>query len=197
MGPQRPTYIASEPADYVTFNSITDNPVLGDERNFVRIREINDRYYTDELNLVSGKEYEVYIYYHNNAKDSLNSKENFFRGIALDAKIKVVLPSKVNSEKRYRVYAEISASNAKPEKVWDEAWINSVDGEIYIYYVKDSAHVISKGSINKERLSGKQLLHEGVLLGYDVLNGVLPGCDQYSGVILFRFFTSSVKLSGL
>ena len=38
-GPERPTYTIEKPADHVTFNSITNNPAYGDERNFVRIKE--------------------------------------------------------------------------------------------------------------------------------------------------------------
>ena len=38
-GPERETFTSKEPADYVTFNSITDNAGVGDERNFVRVRE--------------------------------------------------------------------------------------------------------------------------------------------------------------
>ena len=34
-GPDRPTFTIEQPANYVTFNSITNNPVHGDERNFV------------------------------------------------------------------------------------------------------------------------------------------------------------------
>jgi hypothetical protein len=38
-GPNRSTFTIDSPANYVTFNSITDNPNIGDERNFVGIRE--------------------------------------------------------------------------------------------------------------------------------------------------------------
>lgn len=38
-GPERPTTSGETGADFITFNSITDNKKVGDERNFVRIRE--------------------------------------------------------------------------------------------------------------------------------------------------------------
>ena len=51
-GPERETYTWEHPADKVTINSITDNPTLGDERNFVRVREYgtNDTY-SDNVNI--------------------------------------------------------------------------------------------------------------------------------------------------
>ena len=38
-GPDRPTYTIEHPADHVTFDSITNNPDYGDERNFVTIKD--------------------------------------------------------------------------------------------------------------------------------------------------------------
>ena len=70
----RPTYTNASPADFATFNSITDNVGIGDERNFVRVREAGtSNTYVDELEVVPGKEYEVMIYYHNDAGSNTNS----------------------------------------------------------------------------------------------------------------------------
>ena len=64
-GPDRTTFTWEDPAPYATFNSITNNPQLGDERNFVRIREVKDgEKFGDEITVEPGKTYEVYIYYH-------------------------------------------------------------------------------------------------------------------------------------
>ena len=40
-GPQRPSFTMEEPASYPTFNSITNNPTIGDEHDFVRVGQIN------------------------------------------------------------------------------------------------------------------------------------------------------------
>ena len=53
-GPERKTFSAENPADYVTFNSITNNPTVGDERNFVRIRQAGTGNFVDEINFVPG-----------------------------------------------------------------------------------------------------------------------------------------------
>ena len=58
-GPERPTFTNSSPADYPVFNSITDNIVLGDERDFVRVVELVNEgeelnHYVDELEIEPG-----------------------------------------------------------------------------------------------------------------------------------------------
>ena len=58
-GPERTTFTMASPATYPTFNSITNNPTIGDERDFVRVGEI-DAKETDlvnELEVVPGRQY--------------------------------------------------------------------------------------------------------------------------------------------
>ena len=93
-GPNRTTFTWDDPAPYATFNSITDNPQLGDERNFVRIREVQDgNTFGDEVQLEVGKTYEVYIYYHNNA-DAHDVGQTAI-GIADGAAVKSSFPATV------------------------------------------------------------------------------------------------------
>lgn len=186
-GPERQTFTAENPADHVTFNSITNNPTVGDERNFVRVRQVGSAQFVDSVDIVPGQEYEVYVYYHNNAKSSLNSKENNYRGIALDAKLRTILPSKIAKGGTERVIAEITASNARPQKVWDESTLRSPSREVALRYIQGSAKITTKGSINGQAIYGESLLGSGVKLGFDGLNGILPGCDHYSGYITYRF----------
>ena len=186
-GPERQTFTAENPADYVTFNSITNNPTVGDERNFVRVRQAGVGNFVDSIDIVPGREYEVYIYYHNNAKSSLNSKENSYRGIALDAKLNTIVPSTIAKGKEGLVRAEITARNARPQKVWDQAVLRSPSRDVALRYIQGSAKITTKGAANGQILNGGNLFGSGTNLGYDSLNGMLPGCDQYSGVITYRF----------
>ena len=48
-GPERPVYSWAEKAPHATINSIIDNPGVGDERNFVRIREVVDGQHFREI----------------------------------------------------------------------------------------------------------------------------------------------------
>ena len=74
-GPIRPTYTIEKPAPHVTFNSITNNPNYGDERNFVTIKDASNQNaggWVDQITIQDGKEYYVRMYVHNNAAENLN-----------------------------------------------------------------------------------------------------------------------------
>ena len=88
-GPERTTFTMEKPATYPTFNSITDNPTIGDERDFVRVGEINADVTNlkNEVKVVPGREYLVYIYFHNNASATFNTKEHNYSGVARVARM--------------------------------------------------------------------------------------------------------------
>lgn len=181
-GPERPTTSGETGADFITFNSITDNKKVGDERNFVRIREAGAGEYINEAKLQPGKQYEVMTYYHNNAKTSLNASGV---GIAKDVSVRTKMPSVVKPGERGNVSSIISASNAAPKEVWDEAYVTA-DTDVALKYIAGSAKVTSNGAVNGQTLPDS-LFSTGALLGYDSLNGVLPGCAEYSGFVVYKF----------
>ena len=188
-GPDRKTFTMKEPADYVTFNSITDNPTLGDERNFVRVAEVGaNGVFSDEVKIVPGKEYEVYIGYHNNAASSLNGTAAGGKGIALDVRISSQFPSTVSASKKGKVSAIISSSNATPKEVWDEAYFTTDSkADVVLRYVENSATIYNGGKINGTKLGGETLFSEnGIYIGYNSLSGKLPGCAEYSGHIIYH-----------
>lgn len=189
-GPDRPTYTIEKPAPHVTFNSITNNPKHGDERNFVQIRNYTDNAeFSENTELVPGKEYEVYVYYHNNASPDLNSAANNYKGIALNTRMKVQMPATVAAGQNARVTGTVSADNAKPVSVWDEAYgKNATNGTVALRYVPNSAKVASEGAVNGQSLDINQLASaNGALLGYDKLDGKVPGCMKYTGYVTYRF----------
>ncbi len=188
-GPDRKTFTMKEPADYVTFNSITDNPTLGDERNFVRVAEVGaNGVFSDEVKIVPGKEYEVYIGYHNNAASSLNGTAAGGKGIALDVRISSQFPSTVSASKKGKVSAIISSSNATPKEVWDEAYFTTDSkADVVLRYVENSATIYNGGKINGTKLGGETLFSEnGIYIGFNSLSGKLPGCAEYSGHIIYH-----------
>lgn len=182
-GPDRATFTYEHPADYVTFNSITDNPNVGDERNFVRIKEDNTTStYTDNVNIQAGKEYQVMVYYHNNAASDLNASG---AGIAKDVMLRMQMASSVNSNSSTSVTGFISASNANPGTVWDSATItNTTSNAIDLSFVAGSAKVTSNGAVNGATLPDA-VFSNGTKLGYNTLDGTLPGCNQYAGYVVF------------
>lgn len=179
-GPDRPTYTWDHPADHVTFNSITNNPVYGDERNFVRIKEASqpNSAYTDDLQMQPGKTYDLYVYYHNNAKTSLNASGV---GVAKDAKLRMEMPTVAKAGQETAINGYISASNATPTTVWDSARVKST-ADVALRYVPNSATINNFGSINGQKLPDN-IWTTGTPLGYNALDGVLPGCNEFSGYV--------------
>ena len=188
-GPERKTFTMAEPADYVTFNSITDNSALGDERNFVRVMEVGSgNKYSDSVKVTPGKEYEVYIYFHNNAKSRLNSEDGA-PGIAKEVRVATGLSTwTINSSKKTKISAAINSINANPQEVWDEAYLETDSTkDIVLKYVTASATIHNAFNANGSVLSSEHLFSsKGTLIGENELNGYIPGCAEFSGYITYR-----------
>lgn len=184
-GPNRPTFTEQKPASYVTFNSITNNSAHGDERNFVQIREVGKNNWGEEVKLTPGKEYEVYTYFHNNAASNLNDKEHNYKGIAKNVKMRTQMPKSVKAGEKARITSFITASNAQPAEVWDEAY-GVAEGNYQLSYVYGSAKITSNGKVNGKAVANT-LYTTGAPLGYNALDGTLPGCNEYAGYVTYRF----------
>lgn len=184
----RATFTMEQPASYVTFNSITNNPKHGDERNFVQIRNYTDNTkFGEETVLQAGKEYEVYVYYHNNASTTLNDAAHNYAGIANGSFMRIEMPANVPAGSSARVTGYVGATNANPAQVWDEAYAkNSTAGGVALRYVAGSAKINSNGAVNGSALPNT-LFTTGTALGYNALDGKLPGCGEFAGYVTFRF----------
>jgi uncharacterized repeat protein (TIGR01451 family)/LPXTG-motif cell wall-anchored protein len=177
-GPDRPTYTIEHPADHVTFNSITNNPEIGgDERDFVSIRESGSTgLWQDSVQVQPGKEYTVRMYVHNNAAANLNL-------VANDVTARFVLP--VETGKSIKVDGSITSSNATPNMVYDGATFTG--GENFnLAYVANTLKFENNGFPNGTALPESIFDNRGALLGYDKLDGKIPGCFQYDGYVSFK-----------
>lgn len=191
-GPDRPTYTWNNPANHVTFNSMTDNPFYGDERNFVRIKEATapDSTYSDNTSVQPGKEYMVYVYYHNNAKTSLNASG---AGVAQNTKLRMEMPSVLKAGVDADMNGYISASNATPGTVYDDSTMKSAT-DVALRMVSGSAKIFNLGATNGATLPDS-ILTTGTPLGFDSLNGVLPGCNEFAGYVTFKIKADYVDFS--
>ena len=184
-GPERTTYTWESPAYEPTFNAITNNPSIGDERNFVRVREYGtDNTYSDNVDIEAGKTYEVYVYYHNNAGADTNADGS---GVANNVRLRMEAPEAVNAGEAAVIKGTISATNTNPSEVWDTAFLHA-DENIYLRYVDGSATIHNGGSSNGKTLSDSALWdNQGVFLAYyDNYWGVIPGCNEYAGYVTFQ-----------
>lgn len=181
-GPDRTLFTAANPATYVTFNSIKDSPSHGFEPNFVQVKEstASNSTYTNDISITAGKEYTVYVYYHNNAAANLGLvAENSYAKVKLPA----IVPSGSNGTP---AVGYVGASNATPAEVWDDiTFKNASSGDIALRYVPGSTVITNFGNINGTKLP--DTIHTtGVTLGYDKLDGKVPGCNEYAGYITFK-----------
>ena len=176
-GPARPSFTIEKPADYITFNSITNNPVIGgDEKDFVGIREVgSNAKWTNNIKVQNGKEYYVRLYVHNNAASNLNL-------VAENVVAKLNVPT--TTAKNVTVQGQISASNAKPNTVWDEATFSS-DNDFNLAYVAGSA-LFENNGMGTTKLPDSIVNNTGAKLGYDKLDGKIPGCFQYAGYVTVK-----------
>ena len=181
-GPDRETFTIEKPATFVTLNSITNNPKQGDERQFLRVKESTapDSAYGDNVSLIPGKEYTVYLYYHNNAAVNYNLT-------AVNTYAKAEIPSIVKKgSDGTKGVGYVGASNAKPTQVWDDiSFANKTNADIALRYVTGSATIHNFGKTNGAKISD-QIVGTGAPLGYDSLNGELPGCNEFAGYVIFN-----------
>ena len=177
--------------DTITFNSITDG-AIGDERNFVGAKlssDVSDKSKTwnaNEINVKDGETYTIRLYVHNN---SPKGTERIAEGV----KATFSLPTTV--AKSQTVIGYLDSSNATPNRYWDEVTLKS-DDDFYLEYVDGSAKY-SNGKMGTVSLSNDVII-SGATLGYDKLDGRIPGCYQYDGevTIQVKVHTSvSAKLS--
>ena len=199
----RPTYTIAEInagklGDKIVMNSIKDDGSsisakekeagvimpLNDERSFLGIRDEatgnngkNNVWNIGDVNVEEGKTYVVRLYVHNNNPKGVNA-------VAKDVTTEISLPTVVS--KTARISGFINASNATPSRYWDSLNLKSADGRaFYLDYVEGSAlyenNVFKKGTSLSD-----SLVSSGVKLGYDKLDGNLPGCYQYAGYVTFK-----------
>ena len=195
-GPERQTYTNEQPAPQAVFNSITNNGGVGDERDFVRIVEVHDDgtkdTYTNEINVSAGKTYEVYIYYHNDASTTYNDAAHNYVGVARESKVSAAFPESLAKGQRGEVNAIISSTTTMVPKVWDEAYMTAEE-DLTFAYITGSAKIYNDWGANGSTLSTNLFSTEGTYIGLNELNGLILGCDEFSGQVVFRIKASAVN----
>lgn len=157
---------------------------LNDERSFLGIRDEatgnngkNNVWNIGDVNVEEGKTYVVRLYVHNNNPKGVNA-------VAKDVTTEISLPTVVS--KTARISGFINASNATPSRYWDSLNLKSADGRaFYLDYVEGSATFENNIFKNGTTLSDS-IVDGGVKVGYDKLDGNLPGCYNYAGYVTIK-----------
>ena len=179
----RPSYTldqinAGELGNKIVLNSISKNQVIGDEKNFVAAKVAGANVSTWNANTIDVKDGETYtirLYVHNN-------NPNARKAVAEGVKATFSLPTTVSNSQTIIGY--LDATNATPSHMWDEVTLKS-SNEFYLEFVSGSAKFNNKSEAGQERTFNipDSVITSGATLGYDTMDGKLPGCYQYSGVL--------------
>ena len=176
-GPTRPTYTWAHPADHITFNSITDNPVVGDERPFLAGKVTGaSGNVVDPIAVHDNDEVQLRVYFHNNAAANLNL-------VAHNTRVRVFLPTGAASAHTFAT-SFISADNATPKLVSDTVDFNGAQ-PFTLAYEPGSAQLWNN-VFNGAQLSDSIVTSSGALVGFNSINGDVPGCGQFSGYVTIK-----------
>ena len=181
----RPSYTISEInnnklGDKITFNSISDGKI-GNEKNFVGARPASSTgaWDANTINVKDGETYTVRLYVHNNSPKGE-------KAIAENVKASFSIPYTVS--KSHTIIGYLDSSNADPTRYWDEITLQS-DDNFYIEYVEGSAKYMNVDKNNKVRtfnLTDEIITSAGATLGYNKMDGKIPGCYEYDGNVTIQ-----------
>jgi uncharacterized repeat protein (TIGR01451 family) len=164
------------------FNSFINTPSYGDERTFVDARRSDQTAAGSYKNVLpdvtkGSKEIVVRMYVHNNANSTTNASG---LGIAKNTKVRLALPNVEGSALRTVGY--ISADNATPQVVEDTVDFTSTE-KFTVNYKAGSAILYNNGAFKNGTKVSDTIVTTGAPIGYDALNGNLPGCFDYEAVV--------------
>jgi len=181
------------------FDSFINTPTYGDERSFF------DGYRTDlangnasdpVTNVTDGSQVvTLRVYVHNNANSSTNCHADHLDangnctvidhdapGIAHNTKVAIALPASTTVSNDLRSVASISADNSNPGTVYDTADLTS-SKNFTVSYVPGSAIEYNDGPFKGGQQLSDSIVNGGAPIGYDALNGDLPGCFPYAATV--------------
>lgn len=163
--------------DKITLNSISDNPNLGDEKNFVGAKLVDSDSSTwnaDTIQAVDGETYWVRAYVHNNSPKG-------YEAVAEDVTVSFDIAEGTGTS--VEVQGIVTSSNASPSKYWDSVYFTS-DVAFHLEYVSGSAELENNGiGANGGVSLSDAITSSGTLIGYDALDGKVPGCFQYANYV--------------
>ena len=170
------------------FNSISDAEI-GDEKDFVSAMEADDsgfaknphgKWQGGNVEVENGETYVIRLYVNNN-------NPNGFDAVAENVKVAFSIPS--TSSKQVQVNGFIESSNASPSEYWDYVNFNS-NKNFHLEYVYGSALLYNGGTGQEGITLGDEIATKasegGALIGYNALDGQIPGGDVYKSYITIQ-----------
>ncbi len=176
--------------DTVTFNSIVDpEGIQPNEPNFVSAQnadvianDVKSSWYgNDVMDVKDGGEYLIRLYVHNN---NVPKQDEESGAASQDTRVQVSIPG--TSGNTIEVNGFITSSNATPDKYWDYINFHS-NSNFHLEYVYGSAIIYNNAYPEGLALSDEIVTTaEGALIGYDKMDGIMPGGYQYACYITLK-----------
>ena len=166
-GPSRMLYKSVDEVDKVVINSLDCFSDLF-EAEFVGIRADVNSEYKREMSIEPGCDYEVRLFYHN------DSNESSFE--AKETKIRAFYSKSIDLGQDGVVSASLACDNAEVPLIWDGVRLYSSE-PITISYKIASAKIQNRWRSNGHVLPQTLFSEDGVYIGGDELNGILPAGD--------------------
>lgn len=180
-GPQDRTPVSAQSRNsQVTLNSMIDHSEFGDVRNFIRVREAGDTdaFFRRSIAIEEGHEYEFAVAFTNDARPDL------VEAASTGTRLRVIFPDVITGSAD--VTAVLSSDNASPSAVWSSATLIMSDPTLQMALrTTDKLPMINSwGEVHGSTLS-EELFADGVVIGCDALDGVLPSRDDCAGYVTF------------
>ncbi|WP_416264668.1 hypothetical protein ACNANV_05890 [Curtobacterium flaccumfaciens pv. flaccumfaciens] len=177
-GPERPLWTQLNPPTFATVNSVRDNPDVGDERSFTRVRDATTNGdFQREVQLRAGHRYEVMVYLHESGTQMRDLQP-------LDGPtVSVNLPT--CSGNRIVITGFITSDDTFPREVYDGAMVTA-DRPFSLAYTSGSARVVSDGDVTGRGIDNP----EATLFtatGIDFRSAALNPKNNDQGYVIFGF----------
>ncbi|MDE6995275.1 MAG: DUF11 domain-containing protein [Lachnospiraceae bacterium] len=191
-GGGRPSYTqeqidAGVLADKIVFNSVSDGKI-GSEKNFVGARLDADQNLGEE-NVWNGNKilaqnggiYLIRAYIDNNSPLGYDN-------VSLNTKVAFNIPTE--SATSIAVHGFIFSDNASPNEYWDSVLFES-DNSFHLEYIYGSAllsndGIGANGLTLSDEIVTKAASNNGTLIGYDALDGRIPGGEDYASYVTIK-----------
>ncbi len=170
----------------IILNSISDGKddggYNGNEKKFMLAQEVNEAtdnvWQSGTIEVEDQKEYLLRIYVCN---DNPGGRDAVAEGVMID----FFIPQK--SSKEIRVWGMISAKNTHPKKYTDSILFTNNWYPFHLEYDYEPIKLYNSGIGKNEGYSlGHEDLFTQMYIGYDSLDGSLPGGDEFSTSIILK-----------
>lgn len=191
----------------IVFNSISDS-VIGDEKNFVGAREYHGpnlynqptTWNANDITVKDGQEYIIRLYVHNNNPNGTAGVSHNTR-VAFDIPELTATADAKTGKTQIQVNGFIFSDNATPSQYWDYVNFNSThpfhleyvygsalleNNGIGAYEYDETGKVIRGGVKLGDEIVTKAASQHGVQIGYNALDGEVPGCYNYANYVTIR-----------